>query len=389
MHSLRPIYLLIFLWVLGAGLAPGSKCAAKDLVAQDEDVLCIGTGPVVGANLALAKETAVANALTKGVEAYLLGRLGAKASAAHFQRLVQEILPRSREVVEYYNILGEEESGNQVQILVRLRVNKRVMDERLTSAGVLAAPVSSQTVLFLVWERRKGEVSYWWKDPDLSSAMTATDVALHKVFQEKGLVPMQRTIGPAVGDPSLKTGVPDLAYQDALNWGRALGADLVILGGTTIPPSGPVDIALKAAAVRDGQEVCQEERTFPADRVSGQEDALMGELVGMISEMASVLVPCMLQSVKGDEPTVTRLSVRLENLRSLREATAFRNFLSKNVSGVQSVKQTRMKKDSVSLEVEYKGSQENFLNQVLNHENPPFPLEPGDIGAGEIVLMAQ
>lgn len=380
---------IIFFWLLAAGLGPGSAWAASEPKAQDDELLCIGRGAIVSANLALARDSAVANALTKGMEAYLLARLGPEVFAAHFQRLIQEVLPGARDAVGNYHILGEEQSGNQVEILVRLRVDKRVVEKRLMEAGILKSEESARKVLFLVSERKKGEISYWWQDPELRSAMTATDVALHNVFQEKGFAPVQRTMGPIQSDLPLKKGVSELSPQEAADWGRAFEADLVILGETDIPSSGPAVIRLRVADVGLAKILCQEDRVFPAERLTGEEGGMVKGLESMVSETVSALTPCLVRSGKSDEPALIRLSVRLENLHSLREATVFRGFLSKDVSGVQSVKQTRMKKDSVSFEVEFKGTQETFLNQVLNHENPPFPLEPGDLGAGEVVLMAQ
>jgi hypothetical protein len=219
--------------------------------------------------------------------------------------------------------------------------------------------------------------------------MTPTDLALHKVFQERGFSSVQRRAGQGPEGAALVSGTPGLSPQDAVAWGRALEADLVIMGRVQIPLSGGVSMDLKVLDVREGKGVCGGEKIFPADRPAGTGDALVKELETMVSEMATTLVPCMRQAFKSGAPTVTRIQVRLGNLRSLRESTAFRAFLAKEVSGVQSVRQTRMKKDSVTFVVEFKGSQESFLNQVLNHESPPFPLEPGDIGPGEIVLMVQ
>jgi hypothetical protein len=385
----RSTSLLILLCLLVAGLMPGAVGSAGEPKVESEELVVIGIGTIASANLALAKEAALGNALSKGVEGYLLGRLGADASALHFERVVREILPSARELVENYHILAEEQGGNQVRVLVRVKVNRRVMEQKLRTAGILTTAESVTKVLFMVPEDNQGKLSYWWQDPEFISAMTPTDLALHKVFQERGFSSVQRRAGQGPEGAALVSGTPGLSPQDAVAWGRALEADLVIMGRVQIPLSGGVSMDLKVLDVREGKGVCGGEKIFPADRPAGTGDALVKELETMVSEMATTLVPCMRQAFKSGAPTVTRIQVRLGNLRSLRESTAFRAFLAKEVSGVQSVRQTRMKKDSVTFVVEFKGSQESFLNQVLNHESPPFPLEPGDIGPGEIVLMVQ
>ena len=60
-----------FLWLSLLPEATGAK-------QQENEILSIGTATVEDGNLAKAKESAISNALTKGVENYLLHRLGSE-----------------------------------------------------------------------------------------------------------------------------------------------------------------------------------------------------------------------------------------------------------------------------------------------------------------------
>ena len=64
----------------------------------------------------------------------------------------------------------------------------------------------------------------------------------------------------------------------------------------------------------------------------------------------------------------------------------FRDFLVKNVTGVKSVKQTRVKKDSIYMEVQFKDDENKFMERVLNHANLPFLLDHRLTEEGTILI---
>ena len=59
------------------------------------------------------------------------------------------------------------------------------------------------------------------------------------------------------------------------------------------------------------------------------------------------------------------------------------------VLGVQSVRQVRVRKDSITIEVEFQGDRYRFLDSVLNHENLPFPLNLAETQEGNILLKLE
>jgi hypothetical protein len=213
-----------FLWL---SLLPAAMAAKPG----ENEILAIGTATVKEGNLAQAKESAISDALTKGVENYLLHRLGSEGVANNFQRIIYDILPRAKAKVENFNILSEEQTGEAYKVLIKLRVNEKVIDEKLREAGVVV------------------------------------------------------TEGPPI-----KT---------------------------------------------------------------------------------------------------LFLEITLKGLSSYKQFRAFRDFLRRDVSGVKSVRQTRVRKDAISVAVEFQGDRKRFVERVLNHENLPFlvKLDPGE--DEEIVLRIE
>ena len=75
-----------------------------------------------------------------------------------------------------------------------------------------------------------------------------------------------------------------------------------------------------------------------------------------------------------DRSKVHFLIITLEQLKSYRQSRLFMDFL-RNVSGVKSVKQTRIRHKAVSMAVEFSGDRDRFLDQILNQQDLPFPVE--------------
>jgi hypothetical protein len=140
------------------------------------ELFAIGTSDIVKGNLAQAKEKAISDALKKGMEDYLVERLGSEGMVNNFQRLVQDIIPEAGEGIENFHILAEDQAKDTYKILVRLRINKKVIDEKLLRAGLVIIEGPPIKVLFMVSETLDGHVRYWWKDPEVPADMSATEL---------------------------------------------------------------------------------------------------------------------------------------------------------------------------------------------------------------------
>ncbi|MBW1769236.1 MAG: hypothetical protein JRJ65_19595, partial [Deltaproteobacteria bacterium] len=209
-----------------------SSAAGMEMKVEQNEILVIGTGIVVDGNVAKAKKTAISEALVKGIEEYLARRLGSQGMINNFPGLVHDVIPGAREEIENFHILAEDQTDSHYKILVRLKVNERMIEEKLKEIGLVLMEGPAIKILFLVsqLESRKGEVSYWWKDPGGDSGLTPTELALHRVFQERGFSPISRLLNVPEEDFSSEMMVLDLSDEDVIRWGRAFSADVVIYG---------------------------------------------------------------------------------------------------------------------------------------------------------------
>lgn len=354
-----------------------------------DEVFTIGTATIHEGNLALAKKRAISDALMKGVESYLINRLGGHGMINNFQRLVQGVIPGAREQIENFHILAEEKIGEEYKVLVGLRINKVVIDERLRLAGLVHTEGPPIKVLFLVSEMKDGTTSYWWNNPEIQPSLSATELALFSVFQERGFAPINRTLTTPEIEYFIEPRSPDLEDEDILVLGRLFSADVVVYGQSQITGKEGVSLSLKAYDLHQEIKLCEASRTEEVESGPGGDEGIIATLQRLINRLAGDLSPTIIQSVTAESTKVHHLKVTLKGLGSYKQLTAFRGFLRGNVKGIKSVKETRITRNSVSYEVEFRGDRDRFLDRVLNHKDLPFPFNLVRSEDGRIILTAR
>lgn len=350
------------------------------------ELLAIGEAAVVKGNSALAKKTAVDQALMKGVEDYIVHLLGSQGTVSHFDRVTETIIPAARDEIENFHILAERQVDGRYKVLLRLRVNAEIIRERLRSAGFLQTETPSVKVLFLVSENRDGEVSYWWKDAEGSRSLSPVELALHKVFQDRGFSPINRTLSPPGADQVHGLTSPDLQHEDILKWGRLFSADVVIHGQCRISGGKEISLALQAVNLSQSDQVCREFIEEQIKEASGDTASFVNALEIMVNRLAATLCPCITGGVASDQGSPSPLTVTLAGMSMPKQYWRFSDFLSTDVDGVTSVIPSRIKGHTMSATVEFKGDRHMFINRVLSHSKRPFPLRINQTQDGMIVF---
>ncbi len=360
--------------------------AQTDTNPVENEILAIGTGVIVGGNQAAAKETAISQALIKGLEDYLVYRMGRQVLVNNFQRFTHEVIPGAKEAIENFHILAESQVGDKYKILVRLKINERIIDENLKRAGLLLVEVPRIKMLFLISEESKGQTLCWWENPEIHSPLSPIELALHNGFQKKGFTPINRTLNILEDKISDDLRSPDLGDKAALRWGALLSADVVIRGQAKTVDDKKISLTLEAFDVDQGVQICRGMHSEPLINGPKGKEQMAETIERLVNHLVTRLAPVIIQASTPDQEKVHHLDVTLTGLKSYNQFREFRDFLIDNVTGVISVKQTRVKKDSISIEVEFRGDGNRFIDSVLNHRNLPFSLDFDQTEEGEILL---
>ena len=111
----------------------------------------------------------------------------------------------------------------------------------------------------------------------------------------------------------------------------------------------------------------------------------LNRLAGTVTDK---LAPCIIQEIGSGSAQTGRLEITLQGLKNYGESRVFMDFLASEVSGVKSVRQTRVRRDSVSMALEFSGSRDELLKKLLTHGRLPFPLKVTEMEGEKLVLTA-
>ncbi|MGD2126887.1 MAG: hypothetical protein PVG99_12455 [Desulfobacteraceae bacterium] len=353
-----------------------------------KEILVVGTGNIAGGNIARAREAAISDALIRGVEEYLSRRLGSQGMMNNFPRLIRDVIPKAREEIENFYILTGERTDKHYKVLVRLKINEKVIEEKFREIGLVLTGGPPIKVLFLVSQIEKpvGEISYWWRDPEGYAALTPTEVVLHRAFEERGFSPVNRLLRVPEEKYSSEMRALDLSNEDATRWGQAFSAQVVIHGGCEIVEGKEVSVRLTALDVDRAFMIEQDYQIESLDQGAGRSEQIMQSMERAMNRIASRLSPLIIRAIRAPEVKTSRLEIVLKGLRSFRDFRMLRDFLERDVEGVESVRQTRVRGNIISIMVEFSGDEDKFLDIVLRHENLPFQVDAIKTDEGEIVF---
>lgn len=378
----------IILGVLFFIINPSFSIAEMGGKMEQNEILVIGTGNVVDGNVAMARKMAISEALAKGVEGYLTRRLGSQGMINNFPRLIHDIIPKAREGIENFHILAEEQMDGHCKILVRLKINEKVMEERFREIGLILIEGPPIKLLFLVSqiEPRKGKIHYWWKDPESDSGFTPTDLALHRVFQERGFHPINRSSSIPEGEYHSVMKALELSNEDAIKWGTLYDANVVIHGRCEIVEGKEISVMLKALDVDKGIIMSKDVEIERIDEAQASMEQVIKAIEGAINNIATRLGPVIIEAFEEVRAQINRLEVTLRGLRGFRQFREFQDFLKSDMAGVKSVIQTGVRASSISVSVEFSGDRDKFLRMLIMHENLPFEADMSHTEEGEIII---
>jgi|GEM_PF-545296 len=378
--------------LVSVALAFSAPCAkAQGTGSSDAGViLTIGSSTIVQGNLAAAKNSAISLALMKGVEYYLASKLGSQGMLNNFQRIVEEILPGAREEIENFNVLAEEQFQDQVKVLVRLRINEKVMEEKLKAAGIVLGEGPALKILFMVRENKNGTLSYWWKDAHtIRSPLSSAELIFNNIYQERGFKVLDRTVNVPEADYPRDLNAPELQDPDLLLWGKAFGADIVFHGQMDVVGQDEISLKVTVLDVNQASPIAQDVQVEQVGKGTTAREPLTAAMERAVNRSAAKLTPSIIRVSRTEHEKVERLELTLKGMTTYKQFTTLRDFLTREVPGVKSVKQTRVRKDSIAVAVEFQGSGDTFLDRLLHHGKLPFPLQLEQKDEAQIVLRME
>ena len=356
-----------------------------DKKASDQ-ILALGMARVVEGNAAAARQNAISMAISRGVEYYLVTRLGKKTVADHLDRLVEGILPRAKELVEYYHVVKEAELGDRYTLLLQMKINEKLATDRLLEEGLLSAEATPLKILFLVGNMAKGSSEYWWTKPEEIPPLSPAELALLRAFQDKGFDLIDRTISLPSTEVTPEMRQAELSPILIKGWGDIFGADVVVYGKSEVNDLGEISMTLQVVGVADGFVHCELSETGSTDAQGGPQEVI-AVLEGIVSRIMPRLETCVNEAGGAEEVIYNSFEVTLKELKNYMQYKKLRDFMSKEIPGVKEFRQSRIGSHYVSFRVEFQGNEEKFADLVMYHDALPVPIMRVERKEGEVVFV--
>lgn len=374
MRDIKKIFFLIrILFLLGVLIPLICPAYGND----NNEILVIGTGPITKENLAEARKHAISDAHIKGIEAYLVKILGRNGMVNNFKNIINEIIPGSDEVIENYDIRAEEKSSAAYKLLVSIKVNEKLMEEKLKDAGIILYEGASLRVLFLVSDRTSPDETpfKWWSDPENNTNLSSSELILHRLFQERGFNPVNRLTSIPEGGYDTGLFKEELTHEDAVLWGKLYSADVVITGRVDIDEYNRMFSEINVIQVENASVLTSYSNEYLTESDPEKVESVIQIQEKILSEGVERIIPDILKVFKKEEERLSRFDMKLKGLDSVRQVTTFMTFIREKISGVVSVMPKRITHGYITMSVEYSGSRSAFIEKIRNSTDMPFAAE--------------
>ena len=381
------LYLCLFLSLLSLTINTLIKKALafeiKDAVI-DERIVTV-TGKIINENVALARNEAISQAFLKAVEEYVIQKLGPRDMADSFQRVDEEILSKTKEEIQDYQIISEFSTDRYIRILMKVRVNKAMLDRKLEKIALHDVDATQIDVLLLISEKRENSsVAYWWGDPTNQPSLTQTELFLSEAFENKGFRVINRSFFPPEESYDESMLHLNLTNEAAVKWGRLLSAKVVIAGKANLYSKSKASVFFKAIKVIDGIEVGQgyKEKTLNGG-VTDDQSAI--ELA--ISSWANDMIPYIIETAQPTQGALNQIIITIKGLKNFKDFLNLKESLKTNFSEIKSVLEKSLKKDSVKVSVGVKGDSKGLAEKLLNYPQKPFSFEINELSDQGFTLV--
>lgn len=367
------IRFIVIIFCLFAFVAHSLTLQAEDQLAT-KTVVVIGTGKIYKKDSASARKKAIANSLESAVESVALNLIPPESLHRTFQSFNEALYGQTGKFIQGYKVLAELKTKNAYKVLVEANVSVTGLTKLMSDARIMSGGKSLPKLLVLISEQNLADSSakYWWRK----------NAVLGEIFSVSAFMEAMKSKGFPVLDHSSivqNTGVddeydkPDLDEKEAVELGRNLKADIVIVGKTTINQAQNIMgkniksfrgmVSARAIRTDTGAEIASITKTAVkanADATIGVRNALSaaGSLAG--ETLADQVIDAWQQK---DEKTNT-IGIVVEGTDNLASFEKFIGIINK-ISGVKNLQIKELKTNKTVISVEFKGNAKTLADALV------------------------
>ncbi len=371
------IYMVFFLFVF---LLPKIAAHGENVELSENPgiIKVVGTSFISKNNIPGAKKSAIEKGLLTAVDQAAVSIIPPDGIAANFQKYNNLIIPKPDNFVDSYKVLAESISDGKYRVLMEVKVSIDRLKENLSGFAVKSENSGNgrPKILFLIAEQNIDDISpeFWWSGKNESSSSFAENT-MAKMMENAGFSVIEH--GNEVPHITLEAAIilePDLDNKDAVDIGKYMGADIVIVGKAIVykvpdtyenePPSFNGTITARAIFCKTGEELISVLETSvekETDETLGAQKSLMAaaRLAGeKITPRISFLLD---KNISG----TNAIELIVSGTANIGNFVRFRIFLRK-IPGIDDMKIEEIRQDQSVIKVRYNGTPEKFANALKN-----------------------
>lgn len=374
------VKMLLVALLLGAALPAGAQT-----------FLVLGRAPL-GGNEAQAKDQAVADALSRAVAQAAAGTLDPATLRTNLAVLDQKVLKDAKRYITNYSLVASATSGDEFLALVSVSIDERSLTKSLIQAALKLPTSHLGSVLVMVSEETAPgrPPVYWWSGvPGVPDA----PAPVAKVLSKLGI----RIINPKAVKPLLTPDMqqPVLSESQALEFGREVGAQLVILGSVrTFPLVTPQHVLppplvqLLALETTQGQVVAMEETDSPVYHATPTpQDA--AEVVELVEGAVRKLMASVSARMAEVAPSSKDLTLKVTGVRSLSQLLRMEKVLGSLGNLVEKVRRVSAGAGQAVFQLTLRGSPAQLADQLMVQDYGDFLVNvvEGDAQGLQVVII--
>lgn len=358
---------------------------SENVTAQDDAMVVqsVGTGIIRGTDVAAARDEAISQAMVSSVQRALSDLVPTQTIVSNFKKIDESVYVNIGDYILEYKVLAENTSGKTYRVMVESTIFAEKIKAMISTLETVPTQTDLPKIIFFLAEQNIGDIlpNYWWgEDPSFVKAYA--EKAAARELSEQGYTVIEHEGSLLYQSGTSYINNPYLKNEEALELGRRLEADIVIVGtaiAQVVPgtagqtgPSFKAEVAVRALKVDTGEEMAsvnQESVASGAEALSGGRDALTsaGTLAG------KALVTSIAAALKNAGTASSQIEILVRGTSDLPTFVNFRKSLAQ-VPGVKNLRIKETMGDEASLLVDYEGSAQTLADTLMqsSYENFGF-----------------
>ena len=359
------------LWVLLALALSGGA-----LGQQSQTVTAEGVGVVIGGDRAIARDSAINDALRKAVEQAVGIMVSSETMVQNFQTLSDRIYTQSQGYIQNYRILSETPGPNLHTVMIQATVSMGDLQRDLQALGILLGQVGKPRIMILIAEQSIGRQTYhyWWgyhrgEQVDL----TVSENMIMDRFREKGF----DVVDPAAQAKEIKIAPPfrvaDLNDQGAITLGKQVDAEVVIVGKALSRSAGSVagtqmksaqaNISVRAIQIDNARILSSGTENAAAvhiDEITAGAEALKKAS----AKMADKVMEDIIKNFQKRVAATTLVQLTVNGLRGPEDLRVFKNLIRNQIRGVEGVHERSFSAGVAKMDIDIKGNAQSLSEEL-------------------------